>query len=113
MLQQALCTYSYMSMQHTIEVQPSDAVKPESATEVKRNVIKHTKFTRGYPEAKVCDTVRIYHKKKTMDKQQKSVWLAPRYTVTGIEEVNGQNFYRTTWNVERPRLRPFILKVPS
>ena len=58
------------------------------------------------------DTVRIYHTKKTMGKQQKSVWLAPRYTVTGIEEVNGQNFCRTIWNMEKPLRRPFVLKVP-
>ena len=94
-------------------MKPSGARKPENAPEVNKNIIKHTSFTRVYSEVKVGDSVRIYHTKTTLDTQQKSVWLAPRYTVTGIEEVNGQNFYRTTWNVERPLLRPFILKVPK
>ena len=113
MLQQVLFTYNYMNTQRTVEMKPNDARKPENAPEDKRNIIKHTRFTRGYPEVKVGDTVRIYHKKKTLDIPQQSVWLAPRYTVSGIKEVNGQSFYRTTWDVGKPRLRPFMLKAPT
>jgi hypothetical protein len=104
-------TYNNKRVQRTIEMKPKDAIKPENAAEVKRNIIKHATFTRDYPEVKVGDTVRIYRKKKTMDKQQKSVWLDGRYTVQEIREVNGQNFYVTSWDPKKPLLRPYILKI--
>jgi hypothetical protein len=103
--------YNHSNVQRTIEMTPGDATKPENAAEVKRNIIKHATFTRDYPEVKVGDTVRINRKKKTMDKQQKSVWLDGRYTVQEIREVNGQNFYVTSWDPKMPLLRPYILKV--
>ena len=103
--------YNHNNVQRTIEMTPGDATKPENAAEVKKNIIKHATFTRDYPEVKVGDTVRIYRKKKSMDKQQKSVWLDGRYTVQEIKEVNGQNFYVTSWDPKKPLLRPYILKM--
>ena len=103
-------TYNHHNVQRTIEITLGDVTKPKNAVEVKRNIITHAKFTRDYPEVNLGDTVRIYRKRKPMDKQQKSVWLEGRYTVQEIRGINGQNCYVTSWYVSKPLLRPFILE---
>ena len=48
-----------------------------------------------------------------MEKQQASAWRAARDTMQDLKEVNGQHFYITSWDPEKPLLRPYIPKVPK
>ena len=112
LLRSVVDTYNRKRVHSTVEMTPEEAGKPGNEKEVRANIMRHGSWTRDYPEVKVGDVVRVYRKKKPMDKQQVSMWLPAHYTVTGIEVVNGQNFYTTTWNDKRPLLRHDILKIP-
>ena len=51
---------------------------------MRHNLNKHAVYNRKYPDIKVGDTVRIYKKKRTFDKQQVSVWTNSKYTIEDI-----------------------------
>ena len=67
---------------------------------------------RKYPDIKVGDYVRVYTKKKLMDKERISVWSKPKYEVEKIEEKQGQDFYYLS-GYDNPLLRHEILLVKS
>ena len=63
---------------------------------------------RLYPEIKEGDKVRVYTKKKIIQKERVPVWSENLFTVDKIEEKNNQNFYYLNGR-DRPLLRHEIL----
>ena len=94
MLNQVIFVYNFGRIHSTIEMTPNDARKEENADKVRLNLNKHAVHNRKYPEIKLGDMVRVYNKKKTLDKQQKSIWTKQKYKVENILYDKGITFYK-------------------
>ena len=71
------------------------------------------KKSRLYPELEVGDKVKIMKKKRTGEKERTSHFLQGEYTVEGIAEKLGQEYYNLTDYPSYPRvlMRHELLKV--
>ena len=72
---------------------PIEARKDKNAFNVRLNLLLHKRHDRLYPPLGVGDKVKLYKKKKTFDKETKSVWSANEYEVENIEDSLGQNVF--------------------
>ena len=76
---------------------------------VKANMELKAKHGRKYNEISVGDSVRIYKKKRTGQKQQVPYWSEVTHEIISISESHGQKFYKVVG--QRDWLRHEILKV--
>ena len=96
----------------TIGMTPFEATEKKNVDVVRTMLELNAEHKRRYPDIKVGDYVRVYTKKKLMDKERISVWSKPKYEVEKIEEKQGQDFYYLS-GYDKPLLRHEILKVQS
>jgi hypothetical protein len=113
LLQQVIFVYNYGREHSRIHMTPNEARKESNEDVVRRNLNKHAVYNRKYPNIQIGDTVRIFKKRHTFDKQQKSLWSKNKYIVEDIVQKNNQNFYKTSWNDGRLLLRNEILRIPD
>jgi hypothetical protein len=72
---EVLKTYNE-KMVHTVsKYTPVDAMKPANLAQVKFNLELRAKKQRAYPDLKVGDYVKIFHKKDKLDKERHSNWM--------------------------------------
>ena len=89
---------------------PNEARKEENDVDVRTNLEIQRISTRKYPELKVGDKVRIYKKRKAIDKERVGVWEEGYRRITNIIESHGQKLYKVD-NVDRPLTRSNLLKL--
>ena len=110
LIYQILLKYNRLSIHSSIGMTPNEATDPKNLLKVKLNLELHRTRTRSYPDVEVGDTVKVYKKKKKMQKERVSVWSENRYTIESRSERHGQKFYKLTL-YNRPLMRSEILKV--
>ena len=72
---EVLQTYNH-KMVHTVsKLAPVEAMKPGNLAQVKFNLELKAKKQRTYPDLKVGDYVKIFHKKDKLDKERHSNWM--------------------------------------
>ena len=109
---EVLQTYNH-KMVHTVsKFTPVDAMKPGNLAQVKFNLELRAKKQRTYPDLKVGDYVKVFHKKDKLDKERHSNWMPNKEKIKEIKESMGQTFYIID-NIRRPNplVRRDLLKV--
>ena len=106
----ALITYNYKMVHSATGLVPNEASKKENEFKSKVNVAMKAKKNRIYPELNVGSKVKIMRKKRTGEKEKNSHWLQGEYTVEGMAEKLGQQYYKLK-DYPRVLLRHELLKV--
>ena len=90
--------------------QVNSARQAKSQLTVKMNLELKAKRTRQYPELAIGDHVKVYNKKKLMDKERISSWSENKYEIIAIEDHRDQPFYKLAGR-DKFYMRSEILKV--
>ena len=105
-----LLTYNTLMVHSVTKMTPNSARQPKSHLTVKMNLELNAKRTRQYPELAIGDHVKVYKKKKTMDKERVSNWSENKYEITAIEYHHDQPFYKLAGR-DRFYMRSELLKM--
>ena len=106
----SLLTYNNKLVHSATKHTPNEARKEKNKFNVRLNLLLHKKHDRRYPPLNVGDNVKIYKKKHTFDKENKTVWSANTYEIENIEDSLGQNVYKIK-GMPKVYLRHELLKV--
>ena len=79
--------------------------------EVKQNLEEKRVSTRKYPNIIVGDNVRLYHKKKQLDKERVALWSDIIYKVDEIVVSKRQKMYKINNGKEHRYMRHELLKI--
>ena len=104
-----ILTYNNKLIHSSTKMTPADARKKENSMTVKLNLELIAKHGRKYEEIKIGSLVKVFKKKATGEKAQKSYWSEEKHEIISIEESHGPKFYKVAG--QRPLLRHEILKV--
>jgi len=91
---------------------PEQARLAKNRLKIKARLEKNAKRLRTYPNISVGDRVRLYKKKKLMDKSRVSIWTRDLHVVEDIKESEGQKLYKIRGR-DRWFIRSDILLVPT
>jgi hypothetical protein len=105
-----LLTYNNLMTHSVTKMTPNEARQPKSHLTVKMNLELNAKRTRYYPELSIGDHVKVYKKKKAMDKERVSNWSENQYEIIAIEEQHDQPFYKLAGR-DKFYMRSELLKV--
>ena len=98
---EVLQTYNHKMVHTVTKFTPAEAMKPGNLAQVKFNLELKAKNQRTYPDLKVGDYVKIFHKKDKLDKERHSNWMPNKEKIKEIKESMGQTFYVID-NIRRP-----------
>ena len=87
-------------------------MSPQNEARVRTTLEINAIRKRKYPDLRVGDKVKLYHKKDKLDKERISVWGDTVYEVKEIKHEKGQEMFYLT-NYSKPVLRHELLKVRS
>ena len=109
-----LIQYNTRMIHSAIGMTPSDAKLPRNESLVKARLEIKRISTRKYPDVEVGNSVKVYQKKDTLDKERVSTWSTQLYKIETIIESHGQIFFTVTpkipnWN--KPLVRSEILLI--
>ena len=76
-----LLTYNNKLKHSATKLTPNEARNKKNELNVKLNLTLHKKHTRKYPLIQIGDRVKIYRKKKTVEKERTSTWSENTYEV--------------------------------
>ena len=109
---EVLQTYNHKMVHTVTKFTPVEAMKPGNLAQVKFNLELRAKKQRTYPDLKVGDYVKIFHKKDKLDKERHSNWMPNKENIKELKESMGQTFYVID-NIRRPNplVRRDLLKV--
>ena len=96
----------------TTGLTPFQASEPKNEAHVRTMLEVNAIHKRKYPDLRVGDKVKLYHKKDKLDKERISVWSKTVYEVREIKHEKDQEMFYLT-NYPKPVLRHELLKVRS
>ena len=88
-----LLTYSNKGINAAHCMTPKQARLGKNRMQVKANLEMNRISKRKYPELSVNDNVKLYKKKTSFDKENKSVWLPTTHKIVLITYSFGQKYY--------------------
>jgi hypothetical protein len=89
---------------------PNYARLSKYRTEIRMRMLLNAKRNRKYPTISVDDKVRVYKKKKLMDKERVPVFSKVLHTVEKIIEEEGQKLYKIS-GYDKPFVRSEIMLI--
>ena len=103
-----LIQYNTRMIHSAIGMTPADAKLPRNESLVKARLEIKRISTRKYPDVEVGNSVKVYQKKDTLDKERVSTWSTQVYTISTITESHGQTFFTVppkipNWNKQLVR----------
>ena len=107
-----LMRYNQKMVNRTTGLTPYEAREPKNEAHVRTMLEVNAIHKRKYPDLKVGDEVKLYHKKDKLDKERISVWSQTVYAVREIKHEKGQEMFYLA-NYPKPVLRHELLKVRS
>ena len=107
-----LMRYNQKMVNRTTGLTPYEASEPKNEAHVRTMLEINGIRKRKYPDLKVGDKVKLYHKKDKLDKERISVWSTTVYEIKDIKHEKDQEMYYLT-NHPKPVLRHELLKVRS